>query len=326
MRAVLLAAAMLMPTLAAAAPATEIHYVMGTYMRITAYGTDVLPAMRRCFGEARRLEGVFSRFDPGSELSRVNAGTLREVGADFARLLARANALRAATDGRFDVTVGRLTALWRDGARPPAASVVRDALAATGGAVGVDGGRLHMPVGTRLDFDGIAKGWAVDACVALLRASGVRRALVSLGESSIYALGAPPGAARWTLDVRGPEPDELIGRLALCDQAMSASSSVRADPRTGIRVGHIVDPRTGGLLHGAAVGVVVAPSATDAEAYSKALLLWGASGVDRVERLGALAVHAGPAGVRIGRGARRQRTFDAFERPRRLPAGAEPLA
>jgi thiamine biosynthesis lipoprotein len=326
MRALLLVTAMLAPTLAAAAPATEVHYVMGTYLRITAYGPDPVPAMRRCFADARRLEGVFSRFDPSSELSRVNAGTTRDIGPDFARLLERANALRAATGGRFDVTVGRLTALWRDAVTRPAAAALTDALAATGGPVAVVNGRLRMPIGTRLDFDGIAKGWAVDACVALLRGAGVRRALVSLGESSIYALGPPPGAARWTLDVRGVDPDALIGRLALRDQAMSVSSSLRADPRTGTRVGHIVDPRTGLVLRRPALGVVVAASATDAEAYSKALLLWGASGVEAVERLGALAVHVGPAGVRVGRRAARRRVFAPLAHPRRLPAAEEPLA
>src|SRR5262249_55444168 len=59
------------------------------------------------------------------------------------------------------------------------------------------GDRVTLAAGARLDFDGIAKGFAVDACVARLRAAGVRRALVSLGESSIYAIGAPAGDSYW---------------------------------------------------------------------------------------------------------------------------------
>ena len=81
-----------------AAPITEVHYVMGTYFRITAEGEGSRSAMRRCFSEARRLDAVFSRFDPASELVRVNAGAgepLR-VGPDMRRLLARAQALSAA--------------------------------------------------------------------------------------------------------------------------------------------------------------------------------------------------------------------------------------
>src|SRR5262249_22533039 len=129
---------------------------------------------------------------------------------------------RAATGHAFDVTAGALTALWRDGTAPPAA-----ALAATRADAGVrlDGDRVQLPSGVRLDFDGIAKGFAADACAARLRAAGVRRALVSFGESSLVAIGAPRGADAWTLDVRGPVPGTLAGTLRLRDAAASVSAT-----------------------------------------------------------------------------------------------------
>jgi thiamine biosynthesis lipoprotein len=293
-----------LPLTAAAAPRPEIHYVMGTYFRITA-DEDARPAMRACFREARRLERVFSRFDPASELSRVHAGGSGPVAVsvDFARLLARARALTVATAGAFDVSLGALTELWR---RPGVVPSDAELVAARAGVGGVElrTERLHLAPGTRLDFDGIAKGWAVDACVGILRAAGVRRALVSLGESSLYALGAPPDARHWTLAVRGIDPERAIGTLRLRDQAASVSATV------GSRGPHIVDPGSGRLLAEKAVAVVVAGSAADAEAYSKALLVWGGAGVGRVEELGATgAVHFGAAGARHGAEAHRARLF-----------------
>ena len=65
--------AIALATVARAEPVTEVHYVMGTYYRITAEGDDVVPVLRGCFQDARRLEQVYSRFDATSELSRVNA-------------------------------------------------------------------------------------------------------------------------------------------------------------------------------------------------------------------------------------------------------------
>lgn len=307
--------------LAASVPSTEMHYVMGTYFRIAAEGSTARPVMRSCFQEARRLEAVFSRFDPASELSRVNAsaGVPREVSTDFARLLRRARVLTAATGGSFDVTVGSLAELWRQEREPSAAELALGRDAVGRARVRLAGGRVTLAPGTRLDFDGIAKGYAVDACTARLRAAGIRRALVSLGESSIAAIGAPRGARSWRLAVRGPDPDEVVGELRLRDAAVSVSATFGGPGRRPSAVGHIIDPRTGRPLTEAAAALVVAQSATDAEAYSKAALIWGAGAMARVERLGALgAVHIGPAAIDQGPRASRRRIFEPLAQPRRL--------
>lgn len=294
------------------APFTEIHWVMGTFLRVTAEGPGARAAARACFDDARRLDRTFSRFDAASELARVHAAAGRptDVSPDFARLLAASLRLTDATGHAFDVTAGALTALWRDGGTPaPAAR--RAARPRGNAAVRLDGERLHLAPDVRLDFDGIAKGYATDACAARLRAAGVRRALVSFGESSLVAVGAPRGAAAWELDVRGPVPDTLAGTLRLRDAAASVSTT-----RTGDRAGRIVDPRTGEAVGRPAVAVVTAASATDAEAFTKALLVWGPGGAMRVERLGATAaVHLTPERVARGRSAERRRAFAAFAAP-----------
>ena len=308
---------------ARAEPVTELHYVMGTYYRITAEGPDVVAVLRGCFQDARRLEEVYSRFEADSELSRVNAtaGTPREVSDEFARLLKRSLALGAATGGAFDVTVGPLTELWRAGEGKPSPEAVAAARARVGAEhVRLDGRTLELPAGHRLDFDGIAKGWAVDGCVARLRAAGIERALVSLGESSVYALGAPAGEPGWELEVRGAEPDEAVGVLHLRDEGLSVSATFGGGGRGGRAAGHVVDPHTGEALAEPAVAAVVSASATDAEAYSKALLLWGRNGVDRIEGLGARgAVYVGTT-VTQGRATRARGLFQAFPAPRPLTA------
>jgi thiamine biosynthesis lipoprotein len=279
---------------AAAEPIVELHYVMGTWFRISAEGEDARPAMRRCFQEARRLESVFSRFDPRSELSRVNAAAdAVDVGDDFARLLRRSLDLSLASDGAFDVTVGALTEAWRRGDVPDAA--VRASVGAAH--VTLDGGRVRLDPGSRLDFDGIAKGYAVDACVRLLRDAGVRAALINLGESSVYALGAPRGGSYWQLALRGIHPDEAVGTLRLHDQAASISATFGARGPAAGGVGHVVDPRTGVPLREPAVAVTVARSATDAEAWSKVALLGGRSGLARLERRGVRALYVDVRGT-----------------------------
>jgi thiamine biosynthesis lipoprotein len=320
------AALLLLVPVVRADAAIEVHYVMGTFFTITAEGEDAREAMGRCFAEARRLETVFTRFDPASELSRVNAdaGAPRRVSADLGRLLEVSRRLTVATDGAFDVTVGPLAALWRRPEPPDAAELA--AARALVGRARLRHDVLTLAPGARLDFDGIAKGYAVDACVDRLRAAGIRRALVSLGESSLYALGAPAGRSHWTLAVRGARPDEIVGELRLRDQAASLSATFGDAPVGARRPGRIVDPRTGRALAQEALAVVVASSATAAEAYSKALLLWGADGGARTERAGALAaVHVAAGRARPGPGARRTRVFAPYASPRPL-ATEEPAA
>ncbi|HUI24700.1 MAG TPA: FAD:protein FMN transferase [Candidatus Kryptonia bacterium] len=263
----------------ATAAVTEVHYTMGTYFTITIDGADdetTRAAMRSCFADARRVESVFSRFDSTSELSRVNADAApaTTVSADMAELISRALELRDATGGTFDVTIGSLTALWRESPTWPPAASFNDPRAR----IRLQGRTLvRTAPNPTLDFDGIAKGYAVDRCVALLRRAEIARALVNLGESSQYALGAPRGGDGWPIAVRGDRADATIGTIRLRDQALSASA-VFGHSRTlaGRRIGHIIDPATGNPLRTNAVAVVVADNATDAEAFSKAALIWGA--------------------------------------------------
>lgn len=316
---------------ARAATVAEVHYVMGAYFRITAEDVDpghARRAMRACFINTRRLDEQFSRFDPASELARLNASAAAPgavtVSAEMAALLRRAIDLQAQTRGTFDVSVGALTQLWRTAAQWPTADLLAATRQSDGArALVLNGTTLSRRPGVLIDVDGLAKGWAVDECVAQLRTSGVHRALLNFGESSLYALGTPRGAPGWRVAVRGLDDDHVVGMLTLRDEAVSVSSVFgHARDLGGERVGHIVDPRTGQALTSPALGVIVASSATDAEAFSKALLIDPAlfrDGRPLASVIGSLRVTA--AGMR--------RTgsvpFVPFAAPRRIAAEAEAL-
>jgi thiamine biosynthesis lipoprotein len=313
-----------------AAAVTEVHYVMGTYFRITAEGQDegdTRSALRRCFTTARAFDARFSRFEVHGELSQLNAhaddATTATVSPEMAALLDAALQLAGATNGAFDVSAGSLTRLWRTAAEWPSPQAITQAREAAGrGVLALAGTTLHRRPGVLIDLDGIAKGWAIDRCVAQLREDGVERAFLSFGESSLYALGGPAATTGWEVLLRDLTGKRALGTLTLRDEAVSVSSVYGHERRIGARrVGHIVDPRSGLPLRAPALAVVVAPSATVAEAFSKALLVDGrvrlrsphARGVS-----GALLVR--PTGVqRFGRLA-----FAPFNGAP-IPAAAEPL-
>ncbi len=261
----------------------EAHYVMGTILEITldAPNEDTGRTwLRRAVGEARRLDAELSSFRDDSALCKLNHSSgmgPQRVPPDLFRVLDLSAELSAASDGTFDVTVSPLVQLWRrasrDGHWPSPAKI-----AATRRDIGYERIRLRppdeveLPAHTALDLGGIGKGYAVDRMVEMLRRSGARSALVNFGGSSIAALGPPADETGWPVWVqRGAA---LEGPLILRDVALSTSNSFGDDQRVAARrIGHIVDPRTGRMLENAAQTTVLAPSATEAEAWSKALLI-----------------------------------------------------
>lgn len=284
--AALLLAAPLAAGAASGALVGDGRYAMGTILEITLEppgGSDGRALLDRAYARAEALERLLTSFDEDSALMRFNraagAGP-RPVPPDLARVLAESVALGRATGGAFDVTVGPLVRLWQQaaaqGRRP-----TPEALAAARARVGADGIRVDLEAGTAalarpgmaVELGGIAKGYALDRIGEELRAAGVTRALLSFGQSSLLALGAPPGADGWRLLVRRPDGG-FVGVATLRDQAASVSQTLgQFTEIEGRRYGHLVDPRSGEPLVRNALAMVLAASATEAEAWSKALLV-----------------------------------------------------
>jgi len=201
--------------------------------------------------------------------------------------------IHAETGGAFDVTLGRLQDLWwpKEGReRPPTDAEIAEARRGAGmvhlvldeseHAVGVTAGPLAV------DLGGIGKGYAVDMMVELLREWSVPSALVHGGESTVFGLGAPPGASGWLISTYGPgKPVGTLASARLLNRALSGSGSP-----PGAR--HVLDPRTGRPAEGNAAAWVVTDRATDADALSTAFLVMTPEQVERY-----CARHPGTSGM-----------------------------
>ena len=258
-----------------------------------AMGTDVLllldtsrtgdapdaPAVQRAFDAARaevnRIEHIASRFDPQSELARLNAAGEAEVSADLLRLITLALAMRDATDGRFDPTVHE--AVVAAGYDRPLDQLPADAGAPgpampAGGHVHVDTrtGRVALGTGTCLDLGGITKGWTADRVADELGVHGP--CLVSMG-GDIAVRGALHGEP-WPVEVMHGDEPRVIG---LRRGGMATSGTDRRRwLRAGAEMHHVIDPVTGRPSATDLLQVTtVADDAATAEAWSTALLLAG---------------------------------------------------
>ena len=284
---------------------------MGTILEIEIAGREGEISRARLdplFDEVSRLEAIFTRWSDDSALMRLNAAAgqgPRPVPPELARILADCRAWSRLTRGSFDVTVGPLVALWTEAGRRGRLPAP-ERLAAARALVGQErltlrpDGRVALAPGMALDLDGVAKGWALDRVVERLRAEGVAGALLDFGGSSVVALGAPPDGPRWRTLLRAPG-GEFSGTLALRDRALSVSSSFGTwSEIEGRRYGHVLDPRSGQPMTRAYLAAALAPSAGEAEAWSKALLVLGPE-----EGLALLEQRPGAEGLLVDEAGRR---------------------
>ncbi len=253
-----------------------------------AASADVAAA-RQALEHADRLEQAWSVFRDDSHLSQINrtaADGPCPLDDELGALLERCDHLSAATDGAFDITATPLSRCWRllqrEG-RVPGPEEIADARARTGRhLVEVRGGtvmdlnasgwtvRFTRP-GVELNLGAIGKGYAVGRIAAHLRQAGVAQALVSAGDSSVEAVGAPPGG--WPIALRG---QDASARLWLTRGALATSGAgEQGFEHNGVRLGHVLDPRTGWPARGVSRVTVVAPDAADADALATAFFVGG---------------------------------------------------
>ncbi|MFI5255247.1 MAG: FAD:protein FMN transferase [Candidatus Limnocylindrales bacterium] len=256
-------------------------------------GTQVsllLPSDRA--SEATAIEDLFgawdaacTRFDPGSELSRLNAagGRSRAVNHLLFEVLWTARQAAEATDGLFDPTLLRsleaagydrdFTLLVDD----PSTEAPEGPLPPTGGwrRLELDRERMtaRMPAGVGLDLGGLAKGMAVDAAIAYLVTRGVNVAAVDAG-GDLAVLGRPPGHDAWPIAVEAPDGTRTV---SLAAGALATSSIARRRWRqAGAVRHHLIDPRTGAPSTVALWSVsVAAATCAQAEVGAKAVFLLG---------------------------------------------------
>jgi FAD:protein FMN transferase len=240
--------------------------------------------------EVDRIDRLMSNYREDSPLSRLNRDAARApvtVDRELFDFIALAMRYGAESNGAFDISVGPLMKAWgffRGGGRVPSDQDLNRARQLTGlrhVALNAHDRTIRFDrAGVELDLGGIAKGYAVDRAVAVLRRHRVTSALVSACGSTIYGLGHPPDGTHWTVDIQDPLYERRIAfSIPLKDRAVSVSgSSEKFFERDGVRYSHIMDPRTGHPVNGVLSVVVQAPTGTSGDAIDNVLFV---EGVDR---------------------------------------------
>jgi len=261
---------------------------MGTQFKIILYceNTHAASFASQAFERVAEIDAITSDYRQTSELMsvcRTAVGRKVTVSEDLFRVLEKSQEMSERSDGAFDVTIGPVVQLWRHARR---VGVLPDRLRLARAMDLIGYRKLHLDSSDRtvtlelkgmaLDLGGIAKGYAVDEAMAVLKRNGVTRALIAAG-GDILVSEPPPGSEGWMigiapLDTAGP-PERFV---CLRDMAISTSGDAHQHVDIGgVRYSHIIDPKTGLGLTGQRSITVVAPVCTLSDALATAVSILG---------------------------------------------------
>jgi thiamine biosynthesis lipoprotein len=263
---------------------------MGTLFRIICYapGADVAAgASNAAFERIAKLDDIMSDYRPASQLMLLcqrSGGPPVEISEDLFHVLAESQIVAERSGGAFDITVGPVVRLWRRARRRremPDPLRLAQALQLVGrDKVQLDkmarSARLTRK-GMLLDLGGIAKGYAADEALKVLKHYGIERALVAAG-GDIAVSTPPPGKRGWKIGISSLESSSQPPRQFLLLQDAAVSTSGDAEQYVeigGKRYSHIVDPKTGIGLIGHSRVTVIAPNGTASDSLATAVSVLG---------------------------------------------------
>jgi thiamine biosynthesis lipoprotein len=270
------------------------YAAMGTDVTFTAFTADGPPAERAfaaAYDEIRRVELLMTDWDrpgqPESDVVRINKAAGKqavEVSAETVAVIQQSLEMSRRSRGAFDITYAAMRGLWRfdeemDKALPPADEIARRRKLINWRDVVVDA-KAHTVklrrVGMRLGLGGIAKGYAVDRCAAVLRGEGLANFMVQAG-GDLFVAGSK-GPLPWRVGIRDPRgpADRTIGFMPIRDHAFSTAGDYeRSFILDGKRYHHIIDPKTGYPATASREVTIFAPTAFLADALDDAAFIMG---------------------------------------------------
>jgi thiamine biosynthesis lipoprotein len=285
-----------------ARPVERTFASMGTELQLTAWTTDeggADAAFQAVFQEMDRLEGLLSNWRETSEVQQLNAAAGQHpvrAGSDLRDVLHAAYQVSEWTGGKFDVTWGALSGLWKfdyqnqDGSIPDPAEVARRRKFIDYRNVVIDdqAGTVFLKrEGTVVNLGGIGKGYAVDRARDILQRRGFHDFMIQFG-GDMYVAGRA-GDHPWRLgiqDPRGPA-NRIFAQIDVSDSTFSTSGDyARSFVRNGRRYHHILDPGTGEPAAGCRSVTIMTNSATMADGLSTGVFVLGPeAGIALIERL-----------------------------------------
>ena len=252
-------------------------FAMDTPMSITCYGGGAQEAAELCIAEINRLDALLDADGTGA-VGALNRAESSHLSDELHTLLLRSLELSRLTEGAFDITLRPVSLAWGFGTgdyRIPS----EEELAALAEEVGYE--KLtdppYLPDGMQIDFGAIAKGYAANQAVDILKQKGISSAVIALS-GNITVVGRKDGKTPFSIGLQDPvDASALVLQIPAENTSIVTSGSYqRFFEQDGIPYHHIIDPETlspakSGLLS----ATIICEDAAYADALSTALFVMG---------------------------------------------------
>lgn len=263
----------------------DTFFCMDTLATVKA-DTEDGETLKKCRELLMELDVELSRHNEKGKTAEYNSSQNgAELSRELKELVVFSCEISKDTDGAFNVFSGSLTKLWNESENYPDEEKIKKALSSVISECSFDGSFLEKPnEDTMLEFGGIAKGYACDKAVALLKENSVRSGMVSFS-SSIGVFGSNPDGEPWKIAIKDPIDTEAhLGYVRLEDGFLSVSGDYeRFYEIDGKKYNHIIDIKSGlPVDNGVHSVTVVAPTGAQSDALSTAFFVMGA---ERVKEL-----------------------------------------
>ncbi len=298
---------------------SKTQVLMGTIAEIKIIDDAPVRAeetIKRCFERIKEIEDKMSFRNPESELSFLNrnAGKKVKVSKDLFYVLEKSLAYSKLSDGAFDVTIGPLTELWGfdEGKNiiPSIDKIAQKAILVDYQQVKLIPQKREVLLGEeikgmKIDLGAVAKGYAVEEAMEIIKEAGIKNALVDIGRN-IKVIGKNPYGKIWKIGIQHPrKANEVLSVLSLENMAVATSGDYEHFfIHRGQRYHHILDPKSGYPPDICISVTIIAPSAMIADILSTAVFVLGeVAGMDLIEKLDTVeGVIVTDSGIRVSSG------------------------
>ena len=276
------------PTIVQAQWYKESQTHMGTLISVEFWYEASISEAEKCgnavFNEMRRIDSTLSPFKLDSELSAVNRKASSEavkVGSELYSLLEKSLTMSQISRGAFDITFASIGFKYDyRNSKKPSEKVIASLLHAINYRniiLDPEYRTVHFThKNVKIDLGGIAKGYAVDNGIEILKKCGIRHALITAGGDS-RVIGDRVGRP-WMIGIKQPRKAEgVVTVLPLVDSAFSTSGDYeRYFIQDGVRYHHIINPKSGKSANTAMSVTIIGKDAVTTDALSTTIFVMGA--------------------------------------------------
>ena len=255
--------------------------LLGTVIEIQVRDVDEQNAedvITKAFSEVKRIDDLFTTYSEESPVWKLSnsSDSIISVDPEIYNLIVLCDSITKLSNGSFDVSLDNLTKVWgfyTDDPQLPSKAEVDSALLNSGwqNVILLGDNKIIKKENVGLNFGAIAKGYAVDKAIEVLRKLGIKAALVNAG-GEISVIGND-----WIVGIQHPrEINSIIKKIKIDGFTVATSGDYEQYFEVdGKRYHHILDPKTGYPAKGLQSVTIINKSNTIADALATAVFVTG---------------------------------------------------